>query len=190
MFEELGRRPFLRLLLLKPNRSLVSFDLRSSPAMFLTRTAASNSASRWMASNSSYLSSKLPGSSLASQILLTILRRFTRTTALLDCSFCKIRENRSGCARLSAMGGLKCRSFCKGSSKLSKALAFEVVKHLMIAWANDPSRRCSSTLAVSSWSLVYVCQQNRYNAIYVESYHTKIASKAVTCQYGSARREM
>lgn len=148
--DELGRRPALRLLLLMPILSLSSLDLRSSPAMFLTKTAASPSASRWMASNRSYLLIRLPGSSLASQILLMILRRFRRTTALLDCSFCNIREKRSGCARLSAIGGLNRRSFCRGSNKFSKAFAFDVVKHLMIPWANDPSRRCSSTLAVSS----------------------------------------
>ena len=147
-----------------PNLSLASLNLRSSPAMLRTNTAPSNSESRWMPSKRSYLFNKLPGSSLASQMLRMILKRLTRTTALLDCSFCRIREKRSGCARLRAIGGLKRRSFCKGSNRFSNALAFEVVKHLMIPWAKDPSRRCSSTLAVSSWSLVYKYQRKYWSA--------------------------
>jgi len=153
---ELERLPGLRLLTLIPSLSFISLDLISSPAIFRTNTAPSFSASLWIVSSRPYLLIRAPCSSLASQMLRTIRRRLSRTTALLDCSFRRMRWKRSGWARLNATGGLSRNSFCKGSNKFSKALAFEVVKHLMIAVGKDPSRRCSSTLAVSSCSLWYI----------------------------------
>lgn len=128
--EELDLLPGLRLLALIPNRSLDSHALMSSPAMFRTSTAPSTSASRSIASIKPYLLMTAPWSSLASQILRIMRSRFSRTTALLELSFCRMRENRSGRARLSATGGLSRRSFCRGSRRFSNAFAFEVVKHL------------------------------------------------------------
>lgn len=68
-----------------------------------------------------------------------------------------MQQNRSGSAKLRATSGLKRSSFCSGSRRFSKAFALDVVKHLMIPLVKDPSRRCSSTLAVSSCSL-YKCE--------------------------------
>ena len=48
-----------------------------------------------------------------------------------------MRENNSGRATAEAMGGLRRRSFCSGSRRFSKALALEVVKHLMRAVPKD-----------------------------------------------------
>ena len=130
--------------------SFNSLDLISSPAMLRTRTALSPSASRVMASSSPYRLINAPCSSLASQMLRTMRSKFSRTTALLDASFWEILWKRSAFARLNAIGGLKRNSFCRGSRRFSKAFAFAVVKHLMTPAVNEPSRRCSSTFAVSS----------------------------------------
>lgn len=54
---------------------------------------------------------------------------------------------------LAATGGLSRNSFWSGSSRFSKALDPEASKHLITALVNEPSRSCSSTFAVSSWSL-------------------------------------
>lgn len=66
-----------------------------------------------------------------------------------------MRVNRSGRASVDATGGLSRKSFWSGSSRFSKALAFEIVRHLTIESVKDrpsarSSSRCSSTLAVSS----------------------------------------
>lgn len=158
MLAELARLAFLRLLLppLMPSLSFSSLDLISSLAIFRTKTAPSTSASRWIASTRPYWLIRPPCSSLASQMLRMIRRRLSLTTALFDCSFWRMRRNNSAWARLRATGGLIRKSFCRGSSRFSNALALEVVKQLMIALVNEPSRRCSSTFAVSSWSLYIV----------------------------------
>ena len=141
-------------------------ERRSFPAMSRTRMAGSASARR---STASYkpddasmdaaedgeagwpaVAAPSPG---ASQILCKMRRRLRRVRALLEESFCKSREKRSGWARDSARAGERRRSFWSGSRRFSKALARAVVKHCTMAEAKLLLKRCSSTLAVSSWSL-------------------------------------
>jgi hypothetical protein len=88
-------------------------------------------------------------------MLRIMRRRFNRTTAFLVFSLCAVRRNISGCARVDAIGGLKRSIFCNGSKKFSKASgdASGLVKHSTMAFRNEPSSRCCSTLAVSSCSL-------------------------------------
>ena len=140
--------------LLTPEASFRSLDWINFPAMSLTKIAGSLSRSR-MASSSPYVASRPPCCSLESQMLEIIRRRFNRTAALWWWSFCPSFEKRSGRASVDATGGLKRRSFCKGSRRFSKAFAFERVKHRTMASVNDvlswlSSKRCSSTFAVSS----------------------------------------
>ena len=72
-----------------------------------------------------------------------------------------MRLKRSGWAKLEATGGLRRSNFWRGSRRFSKALAFEVVKQRIMAWVKEPSRRCSSTRAVSSCSLEIVSNAPR-----------------------------
>lgn len=103
----------------------------------------------------------------------------------------RIRAKNSGLPTACAIGRLKRNSFCSGSRMFSKALVFDVVKQLMIAVVNDSLRSFSSTLAVSSWSLYFRVRLELNPGKCIENAHqTKIASRAVTCQYGSDSNEI
>ena len=149
----LCRRAVVGLLLI-PNASL---DRTSFPAISRTRMAASFSMSR-MESRRPKVASSPPCSSWESQMLAIMRRRFRRTAALLWWSFCLSLVNRSARTKVDATWGLNLRSFCRGSRVFSNALALESCKHSTTASVNVfapkiPSKRCSSTLAVSSCSL-------------------------------------
>lgn len=106
----------------------------------------------------------------------------------MDCSFCTVREKRSACANEEATGGDRRKSFCNGSRRFSKLSALELRKQSTIAELKLPlDKSCSSTLAVSSWSLQSI--SHRVVALQKLTYQTKIASNAVTCQYWSASKE-
>ena len=107
-----GRPPLL------PSESLSKLDLTRSFAIFLTNTALSFSARRWMVSKRLWPRIPSASSSLVSQMLRTIRSKLSLTTAFLWLSFWRIPENKSGRARDVAIGELNRRSFCKGSSRL------------------------------------------------------------------------
>ena len=88
-------------------------------------------------------------------MLRMIRKRFKRTTGFLVESFWAVREKKSGCAREAATGGLSRRSFCSGSRRFSKESAdvSGFMKHSTMALEKEPSRRNSSTFAVSSCNL-------------------------------------
>jgi hypothetical protein len=161
--EELERRSWRRLLT-SPTRALwtaretcSSDDLIKSDAISRTRMAGSNLAVSEMMGCNPNVWISAPSSSLESQILRMILSKLRRTSAFLVRSFCAVRRKRSGCMRELAMGGLRRRSFCRGSRKFSKLSALLWLKQLIIAWEKLSSlRRCSSTFAVSSCNLVIV----------------------------------
>jgi hypothetical protein len=140
-------------------RSMVSRET-SSEAMFRTRTAESWDASLRIKLKSSVKAAERPGLldemegvGVASQMLRTMRRRLRRMMALLWESFWMMRPKRSARAREEATGGERRRSFWRGSRRFSKAFALEVVKHFTMEVVKSSARRCSSTLAVSSWSL-------------------------------------
>lgn len=138
-----------------------SEDLSRSDASSRTKMAGSVLAVSRITSARPTFSIRSPNSSAASTTLLIILRRLSRTRAFLVRSFCAAREKSSGWAKEDAIGGERRKSFCSGSRKFSKESALELVKASMMACENAGFvRRCSSTFAVSSWSLCVVSQMS------------------------------
>jgi hypothetical protein len=75
-------------------------------------------------------------------IVLTSLRRFSRTTAFLCVNRCAMPANISGFASDAATDGLRRSNFSSGSNRLeSKAFTLLVLKQLIIARVKPPSAR-------------------------------------------------
>ena len=156
----------------------------NSPAKFRTRTAPSLSARRWIVWNIPYCRISNSLCSLASQIVRRILKRFSRTTGLLWVNSSRIRAKNSGLPTAYASCGLRRNSFWSGSRIFSKDFFFDPLKQLIIAAVNGTLSSLSSTLAVSSCNLEPLLTR----ILRVgprETYQTRIASRAVTCQYWS-----